>query len=273
MRNAPPRREGPAPLVYVHGAVRAAAPPRLGRSPGMPGATGGPRVVALGDRHWMVVSDVPAALYGEAPLRAHLEDVEWRGRCAAVHLDALGRAMRSGPVVPLRLFTIFATEARALTHVRDALPTLSVLFDHLDGRVEYGVRLSWAQAPSAGIVAAPTRRAPQEPAHGSGGLQRKRTVPPDRPPHRSGPRADEAVRGHVVALVRGLAIDTRERPLPSEDSRVWLDLAVLVPAARGPAFVRAVRAFDRELRAGGHELALTGPWPPFTFATGHDDPT
>lgn len=268
MRNAPPRREGPAPLVYVHGAVRATSAPRLGRSPGMPGATGGPRVVALGGRHWMVVSDVPAALYGEAPLRLQLNDVEWRGRCAAVHHDALGRAMRSGPVVPLRLFTIFATEARALTHVRDALPTLSVLFDHLDGRVEYGVRLSWAPGSSPGVTPAANRRPPQEAANGRDDLQRKRAVPPPRP----APRADEAVRGHVVALVRGLAIDTRERPLPSEGSRVWLDLAVLVPAARGPAFVRAVRAFDRELRAGGHELALTGPWPPFTFATGHDDP-
>ena len=36
---------------------------------------------------------------------------------------------------------------------------------------------------------------------------------------------------------------------------------------RNPAFVRAVRTADRDLRAGGHELALTGPWPPFSFAT------
>jgi hypothetical protein len=267
MRNAPPRREGPAPLVYVHGAVRASSAPRLGRSPGMPGATGGPRVVAIGDRHWMVVSDVPAALYGEAPLRLQLADVEWRGRCAAVHLDALGRAMRSGPVVPLRLFTIFANETCALTYVRDALPTLSVLFDRLDGRVEYGVRLAWARAPSTGTAAGTSRRLPHEPANGREDTPRQRAVPPDRPV----PPGDEAVRAPVVALVRGLAIDTRERPLPA-DGRVWLDLAVLVPAARGPAFVRAVRAFDREIRAGGHELALTGPWPPFTFATEQDEP-
>jgi hypothetical protein len=247
-------------MVYVHGVVRAVAAPRLGRSPGMPGATGGPRVMAIGDAHWMVVSDVPTALYGEEALCRQVKDLEWHGRCAAVHHDALGRAMRSGPVVPLRLFTIFSSEARAQAHVRDALPTLAALFDRLDGKVEYGVQVSKSHATAPPAASATARR----PADG---------VSDRESPRRQGPQArqpalvDNVVRTQVIALVRRLAVDALERPVPTGAGALWLDLAVLVGASDGASFVRAVRAFDREVRARGHELALTGPWPPFTFAT------
>jgi hypothetical protein len=233
MRNAPPRKDGPAALVYVHGVVRAAAAPRLGRTPGMPGATGGPRLVPVAAGYWMVVSDVPETLYGDEPLRRQLEDLVWRERCAAVHRDALGRAMRGGPVVPLRLFTIFTSEADAVSHVQATLPALTERLDHLEGRVEYGVQLS---------------HAPLMPLAGRQGRE-------------------AAPRAQVLALIGPRAVDVRERPRQAAPGRVWLDLAVLVPALEGPAFVRAVRTADRDLRAGGHELALTGPWPPFSFAT------
>lgn len=251
MRNPPPRRDEPAALVYVHGVVRAVSAPRLGRSPGMPGATGGPRIVPVAVGHWMVVSDVPDALYGDVPLRRQVADLAWLGRCAAVHRDALGRAMRGGPVVPLRLFTIFATEARAVSHVHETLPLLTTMLDRLDGRVEYGVRLSHAPTMS------PAARSGREVSP-----RTSATLPPG-----PGILADAPLRAQVLALIGTRAIEVRERPLPTGEARVWLDLAVLVPAVEGPAFVRAVRTADRDLRAGGHELALTGPWPPFTFAT------
>jgi hypothetical protein len=257
-----PRRDAPAPLVHVHGVVRTSSAPRLGRSPGMPGATGGPRVVAVGVGHWMVVSDVPAALYGDASLSAHLQDLEWLGRCTSVHHDALGRAVRSGPVVPLRLFSLFATEARAAAHVRDALPALGLLFDRLDGKVEYGVHASRARAVPHRVNSPAQRGSADNAVNQTSAAHRTRNSESGR--HAA--LVDEALRERLVAVLRRLAVDTRELTVPAQDRRVWLAVTVLVSAAQGPAFVRAVRAFDRELRPAGHVLTLTGPWPPFTFA-------
>lgn len=262
MRNAPPRREGPAALVYVHGVVRTAIAPRLGRSPGMPGATGGPRVVAVDERHWMVVSDVPAALYGEQGLRQQGTQQDWLGRCAAVHHDALGRATRSGPVVPLPPFTIFASQSGAVTQVRLALPVMAGVFDHLDGRVEYGMRVTRVPLASLPMPPGPTRRA-DTPAIGRDVLPRTLPLPTTTPMAR---RVESSLRVQVMSFVQRLSVDARERPLPLDDGDVWLELAVLVPAGEGPAFVRAVRTLDRELRPAGHQLTLTGPWPPLTFA-------
>ncbi|BCS31989.1 gas vesicle protein [Luteitalea sp. TBR-22] len=251
----------PDRLLHVHGVLRSDTVPRLGRVTGMPGAVGSARAIAVTERHWMIVSDVPAAGFTEEAIRSRLEDLEWLGRCAASHHDLLGRAMRSGPVVPLRLFTIFATEARALAHVRDALPGLAVLFERLDGRVEYGVRASRAQLAPAGVPPATVRRLTPAPASGRDFLERKRALLRERQPI----AVDERWPALVEARVRAHAEDVRHRPLPAEGGRVWLDLAALVPVTGGSAFARDIRALAREMRGHGHEVTLTGPWPPFTF--------
>jgi hypothetical protein len=84
--------------------------------------------------------------------------------------------------------------------------------------------------------------------------------------------ADAALRERLAGLLQGLAVDTRERKVQVQDGQVWLAMTALGSAPQGPAFVRAVRAFDREVRPVGHVLALTGPWPPFTFADVEDAP-
>ena len=247
--------------VHVHGVLRAEVAPRLGRAAGLPGAVGGPRAVAISEGYWMLVSDLPAANVTEDAIRARLDDLEWLGQCAARHHDLLARAMRAGPVVPLRLFTIFATEARAVAHVRVALPALVVQLERLDGRVEYGVRAARTQATPGGLPPATVRRLVDAPTSGRDFLERKRALLRDRLP----PSVEARWPALVVDRVQALAEATRTRPVPPEAGRVWLDLSALVPVTRSQAFVRMIRALDRELRPQGHEITLTGPWPPFAF--------
>jgi hypothetical protein len=260
-RSTTPRSASRASLVHVHGVLRAATAPRLGRDAGMPGAVGSARAVAVDDRHWMLLSDVPTESFTEEAIRARLEDLEWLGRCAASHHALLGRAMRAGPVVPLRLFTIFASETRALVHVREALPTLAALFERLDGRVEYGIRAARSRQAPTGLPPGTVRRLTQAPLSGRDFLERKRALLRDRRPE----AIDARWPALVVEHVRVHADDVRTRPLPADGGRVWLDVAALVPVARAQAFVRDMRALDREVRREGHEIILTGPWPPFTF--------
>jgi hypothetical protein len=54
-----------------------------------------------------------------------------------------------------------------------------------------------------------------------------------------------------------------ERAAPG--SRLLLDAAFLVPAARSGAFKTAMRQHARDLRASGVEVSLTGPWPAYNF--------
>ena len=54
-----------------------------------------------------------------------------------------------------------------------------------------------------------------------------------------------------------------ERAAPG--SRLLLDAAFLVPAAKAAAFRAALRTHTRPLRGSGVAVSLTGPWPPYNF--------
>ena len=50
---------------------------------------------------------------------------------------------------------------------------------------------------------------------------------------------------------------------------MWLDGAFLVGLAGAAAFRREVERLSNELRGGGQEVVLTGPWPPYSFLDEH----
>lgn len=254
-RGAPP---GPS-LAYVYCIVQSAAAPRLGRVKGVPGA-GPPRAAALGPARWLVVADVPPDRFDEAALAAGLKDVDWVGACAMAHDALVMEAMKSGPVVPMRLFTIFEDERRARGQALRASRTIGRTLRRVAGRAEYGVRVA---------ATAAARRSPGSAAArltGRSFLEQKRRQLESR---RSEAGVPAAERRRVFDRLARLADEARERPIPEGGSRVWLDGAFLVPLGMAAAFRREVRRLTTELARQGHEVILTGPWPPYSFLDAH----
>src|ERR1700740_1592354 len=58
-----------------------------------------------------IVGDVGDREYGEAALRRNLEDLDWLARTARAHHAVLEAVAERGPVVPMRLATLFASDA------------------------------------------------------------------------------------------------------------------------------------------------------------------
>lgn len=245
----------PAPHAYVYCIVQSRAAPRLGHVEGVPGA-GPPRAVALGGSRWLVLADVPAASFDEAALAAGLKDVDWVGACAMAHDAVVMESMKSGPVVPMRLFTIFEDERRALGQARLAARTIARTLRRVAGRAEYGVR----------IAAVPGARPRADTAGGRltgrSFLEQKRRQLEARRSQLAVP-AEE--RRRIFDRLARLADEARPRPIPEGGSRVWLDGAFLVPLGTATAFRRAVRRLSTDLTRSGHEVTLTGPWPPYSF--------
>jgi len=255
-----PARTPPSPetLAYVYCIVESHAPPRLGRVKGVPGASP-PRAVALADSRWLVTAEVPAARFGEAAVAAGLKDVDWVGACAMAHDALVMEAMKSGPVVPMRLFTIFDDDERARAQARRAARKIGSTLRRVAGRAEYGVRIAVAPdaRPRASAAAAPlTGRSFLEQKRRQLEARRRPDVPPDE-------------RRRVFDRMARLADEARRRPIPEEGSRVWLDGAFLVPLGTAAAFRREVRRLTGELGRDGHDVVLTGPWPPYSFLDAH----
>jgi hypothetical protein len=248
--------------TYVYCAVRARRPPALGRRlRGLPAAAP-PRILAVGGEVWLIVASAPLGEYGTGPIEAHLQDLDWVSRCALAHEAVVEAAARSGPVVPMKLFTLFSSDDRAVAHVARTRKKLARLFDRVAGHQEWGVRVSVDQRKTARH----RRARPSVPASGTGFLlQKKAEKDAARLALEGAVREGE----RIFSALAGSAADTRRRtPVQSTTAiRVVLDAAFLIPARRARTFKSAVLGQAKACREDGYDVTLTGPWPPYSFVS------
>ena len=72
---------------------------------------------AQGGLH-VVVADAPLSEYGEAAIARGLANLEWVSRAAMAHERVVESFGGADAVLPMKLFTIFTNEARAVAHAR-----------------------------------------------------------------------------------------------------------------------------------------------------------
>lgn len=252
-----------ATATYVYALVHAGRRPDAGRRPrGLPG-TGPVRLLDAGRGLWLVVGDAPLARYGAGAIERGLRDLGWVSACAVAHERVVEHFMARGDVVPMKLFTLFGDDERALAHVARARRRLDALLARVAGRQEWGLRLVLAERRGLDrpVAAGGGRRAP-----GTAFLVRKQRQRAALHRLAADVRA-EAER--VFARLARRADDARRRPPPGAAGRtLLLDAAFLVPARRAAAFRAAVRAAAAGLARRGVEATLTGPWPPYHFVSG-----
>lgn len=253
----------PATATYLYCLVRAPRRPDLGKAPrGLPGLAP-PRALPAGDRLWLVAGDAPLSRYGADAIARGLRDLTWVSTRALAHEQVVEHCTQAGTVVPMKLFTLFTSDARAVRHIQRARPGLTRLLARLAGRQEWGVRLGFDPIRAAAAARGARRRdAGRSP--GRDFLLRKRAE--QDAARRLAARAQREATGLFRELARA-ATEARRRPIVTSDpaARVLLDAAFLVPAGRAARFRAAVRRLKRRLGPAGYEVTLTGPWPPYNF--------
>jgi hypothetical protein len=249
-----------ATATYVYGVVQSRRPPATGGAPsGLP-ATGPVRVLPAGGDLWLAVADAPLDRYDAAPIERGLQDLQWVSRCAVAHEAVVEYLAASGTVVPLKLFTIFASDARALEHIGRLRRGLARTLSRIAGRAEWGVRIVLDERAALARAAAPAARARTGTAFlAAKGAQREAARAIVR-------TAREGMEG-VFDELAAHADDARRRPPEATAAplRLLLDAAFLVRTAGAPRFRTAVKAVARRLEPRGCEVTLSGPWPAYSF--------
>ncbi|MFD9895443.1 GvpL/GvpF family gas vesicle protein [Amycolatopsis sp. NPDC059027] len=211
-----------------------------------------------------VVSPVPAAEFGEAALRANLENLGWLEEVARRHNDVVAEAARRATTLPFRLATIYLDRQRVHDVLRSGAERIGAALDRVEGRSEWGVK----------VYAESTARAVEQPVVPSGSADppgrsylRKRLA--ERRSRDAGWARAEATAAEVDRALGALAVDRRaHRPqstrLSGGGEQNVLNVAYLV----GDAGVESFLAKADELRAAAGEcrVELTGPWVPYSFA-------
>lgn len=236
-----------------------AAPATEGVPPGPPGA-GPARALSLGEDLWLVVADVPLPDYDAPTIEAHLADMDWVSKRAVAHEKVVEHFAGRGPVVPMKLFTLFAGDERAVAELNGRRAALAGILARLAGSSEWGLRVAFQESRA--------RRSPRvDPGDGgesgTGFLLRKKR---QQEAQRDLVRGAQARAERAFQLLAGHAREARRRP-PAEvpGSQLLLDAVFLVPAEQAEAFERTVRECALELGERACEVILTGPWPPYNF--------
>ena len=132
-----------AAATYVYCVIRSARKPALARLPaGLPGAEG-PQLAEVDAGMWLVLATVPLDRYGPGPLEESLRDLQWVSSTAVAHEAVVEHfaQLRGVTVIPMKLFSMFSSPARAIAEMRRRRRRLAALFDKFHGCEEWGVRI------------------------------------------------------------------------------------------------------------------------------------
>jgi len=247
--------------TYVYCVISARKRPTLRKTSGLPGA-GAPRLLDIRANRYLVVSDAPLEAFGETPLAQRLSDLEWVSRAALAHDAVVERFLTADAVVPMKVFTLFTSDERALAQTRADWDRIDALLRGVEGHLEWGLRLMLEErgvekkvpaVPASGVVSGRdyllAKRKQQLVAAGGSRLVRQRTA-------------------GVVTELSAIAREVRERPLTTaatSGSRLLLDAAFLVERSREQRFRTAVARQTKKLAPEGYAVHLSGPWPPYSF--------
>jgi len=213
---------------------------------------------------------VDAVEYSQAAIDARSKDVEWLGAIGYRHQAVMSALMRGGTVIPLRAFTLFANETSLRSHLLAEEKEFSTILDRLDGKQEWTLRIEfdpqqWSDAlvrrvDSLRKIVEEMEQAPSGKAY----LLRKKL---DEEKKRASRDAEQQVVTEVEnAVMQKLACDT------VAESRLqrgggFPQINVLLNRDEESRLQDLRDELSRRYEADGVTLALTGPWPPYTFAT------
>ncbi|AYL38785.1 GvpL/GvpF family gas vesicle protein [Streptomyces fungicidicus] len=209
-----------------------------------------------------VVSHVPEGEFGEEPLRANLEDLDWLTAVARAHQGVIDALTTVTTPLPLRLGTVFRDDSGVRTMIEAREESFTRTLDRLEGRVEWGVKVYVESEREPETPAEPAAK----PASGRDYLRRRRmaTKSQDDLWQRA-----ETFATQLHESLSGSAEDSRlhapQNPaLSGAAGRNVLNAAYLVPRAGSEEFVEKVETTKDGIP--GIRVELTGPWAAYSFA-------
>lgn len=265
-----------ATVVYAYGLVRAGFD--AARAPG--GLEDAPvRLVPAGP-FAALASDLPTAEYAADVVERRSGEVHWLSPRAMAHDRVLTWAQDragggTGGVVPMPMFSLWATEAALTASLLAREAELRAIFDRVRDADEFGLRVHRRDAEMVARVhevdpaLAELKRAAEAASPGQRYLLERKLADQATSAARA---ASQRMAAEVFEALRGIAREAVARPLvPPQaavsDATMVLNGAFLVDRARLDEFRAAVAARIAEYEPRGLAFDFTGPWPPYNFAT------
>ena len=195
-------------------------------------------------------------------------DLEWLGAIGYRHQDVISTLMKSTAVIPLRAFTLFSGDDALRAYLGEHAARLTKVLERLDGKQEWTLRVEFEpQKWSDSLVGrVPSLRELQQQiataAPGKAFLLRKKLDDEKK-------RASATAEKDVVAEIEKTVLDRLrcETLAESRERRegAFPQINVLVDRDEEAQLQELHADLTARYGSEGVTLALTGPWPPYTF--------
>jgi hypothetical protein len=249
--------------TYVYCLVSSARTPSVAAVPRGHAGMGRVRLLEVDRGLWLVVADAPLDKYGEDAINRGLSDLDWVSRAAVAHESVVEAFIGAAAVVPMKLFTIFTSDARALEHISNDRTRIDAILKRVANHIEWGVRLVLDRAKAAPKA----RRAGSGAAPESGAAFLAKKKSQRDAVSELAERAREVVANLYDQLATHARVARRRAAteLPLQGGPLLLDAAFLVPKARSAQFAKLAAREARDLARQGYRVTVSGPWPPYSF--------
>ncbi|MFQ5795147.1 MAG: GvpL/GvpF family gas vesicle protein [Candidatus Bipolaricaulia bacterium] len=221
-----------------------------------------------------VVSPVPLAEFGPLALEDHLQDADWAQARVLAHQQVLAALLDGYTLVPFKFCTLYHSWVRVREMLAWHYEALNQALQRLKGATEWGVKLycdrralmEWVRKDSG--VLQSQREAIAQASAGVGYFLRKKLEQ----------EAEEEVERvmdvcvneshwHLADCAREAVTNPVQPPtVHGHKAEMVLNSAYLVDEIDLEAFRRTLAILERSY-APQFRYELTGPWPPYNFAT------
>ena len=208
--------------------------------------------------------------FSQEAIDRRAKDLEWLGAIGYRHQAVVSALMKSTAVVPLRAFTLFSGEDALRTYLDQNAEMLRAMLTRLDGKQEWTLRIEfdpqrWRDAIVKRVESLrDLQRQIDSSAPGKRFLLGKKLDEERK-------RASRAAEQSVVQEIERAVIDRLacETVAESREQREGAFPQINVLLNRDEeARLQELRSELADRYAGdGITLAVTGPWPPYTFAS------
>lgn len=213
---------------------------------------------------------VDDADFSQGMIDARAKDVEWLGGIGYRHQSVMASLMRGGTIVPLRAFTLFASEESLRGHLETERERLVKLLDRLDGKQEWTLRIEfdpaqWNEALATRVDSLRAIVDEIESAPPGKAFLLKKKLDEER--KKASREAEQQVVGEIEQQVlEKLACETVAESRQSREG-AFPQINVLIHRDEEAVLQELHRALSDRYADEGIILAVSGPWPPYTFAS------
>lgn len=230
--------------------------------------------VATIDRISAVFTLVSAEEFSQDVIDRRAGDLEWLGAIGYRHQSVVAELMKRTSIVPLRAFTLFSSEEALRSYLHANHELLSNVLQRLDGKQEWTLRIEldperWhAALPNRVASLRDLRNEIESAPPGKAFLLKKKLQDETK-------RASHAAEQDLVLELERTILETLACETISENRErrdgAFPQINMLINRDEESVLQELHATMDARYAAEGVTLALTGPWPPYSFTEASDE--